>query len=118
MRFRIWFFCALFVTAAHSHQAQAQVVDPRFVPQPAATSSEADAQLAVEDEAFRAAVKQVIDEEAAKKKAAEEADKAQAACEGRLPSDRTMTATWNNGVAARRRTASFQAVELQQSSSR
>ncbi len=52
----------------------------------------------VEDEAFRAAVKQIMDDEAAKKKAAEEAEIAKAKCQGKLPPDRQMVGTWNNGL--------------------
>ena len=52
----------------------------------------------VQDDAFRAAVKQVMEEEAARKKAEEEAKNAQAKREGRLPEDRQMQGVWNNGM--------------------
>lgn len=68
------------------------VEDHAASPHPAAIPS------LVDDDAFRAAVKQVMDEEAAKKKAEEEAKNAQAKREGRLPDDRQMTGAWNNGL--------------------
>lgn len=54
------------------------------------------------------AVKQVMEEEAAKKKAEEESKNAQAKCEGRLPDNRQMTGSWNNGLEFSTKNQRFQ----------
>ncbi len=75
----------------------AHILEENAAKQAAEEAKQADSALE-NDPLFRAAVKKVMDEEAQTKKAAEEAARDLAACQGKIPDDRQMFATWNNGV--------------------